>query len=93
MVVLVGIALFDFQLDKKRLRITTQKREEQLKEHAYWQKVVKEHEGYRDGYYMLAVSEYRLNNIDQARIDVEKALELDPFFEQGRLFKKRLQEK
>ncbi len=86
LVMLVGIALFDFQLDTERLTIAKQNKEKLLKERDYWQRIVGEHQGYRDGYYMLAVSEYRLGNTEQAQTYVQKVLELDPFFEEGRVF-------
>lgn len=91
LLVLFGIGLYDFQIDKDRLIMGREKKEELRKERGYWQQVVEGHSGYRDGYYMLAVSEYRLNNTDAARLNIEKALELDPLFEQGRLFNSFLQ--
>ncbi|MBI2034505.1 MAG: hypothetical protein HYT11_02110 [Candidatus Levybacteria bacterium] len=93
LLVLFLIGLYDYQLDKSRLAMAQGKKEELLKQRNYWQQVVGDHKGYRDGYYMLAVSEFRLNNKNEARVNIEKALELDPLFEQGKRFKEKLQEK
>lgn len=92
LLVLFFIGLYDYRHDKDRLVMAQNKKEELLKERDYWQQVVGDHKGYRDGYYMLSVSEYRLSNADQARVNIEKALELDPLFEQGRAFQQKLRD-
>lgn len=50
----------------------------------YWEKIVEKYKGYRDGYFELAVFNYRLNNTEKAKDYLKKVLKLDPNFEQGK---------
>ncbi len=59
-------------------------RQEILLKKAYWQKIVKEYKGYRDGYFQLALLEYQLKNKEKAKVYLQEALKLDPNFEEGR---------
>lgn len=56
----------------------------------FWEKVTVEKPDYRDGYFMLAVLQYRLGKKDEASVNVKKALELDPNFKEGREFERKL---
>lgn len=55
---------------------------------SYWQDITKRFANYRDGYFSLAVLYYRLGNDVKARENIEKALSIDPRFEQGLAFAK-----
>lgn len=59
-------------------------------ERAFWEAVTKERPGFRDGYFMLALLEYRLGKEQEAKQNVSKALEIDPNFQKGREFEKIL---
>lgn len=48
------------------------------------EKVVQQYPNYRDGFFKLALLEYRLENKEKAKLYVEKALKIDPNFEKGR---------
>jgi len=50
LLVLFGIGLYDYQFDKNRLAISKENKDKLLNERDYWQQVVEEHKGYRDGY-------------------------------------------
>lgn len=60
---------------------------------AYWQKVVAGRSGYRDGYFQLAVLEYQLGKNTDAKTYLDKAMQIDPNFEDGRRLEKVLNEK
>ncbi len=47
----------------------------------FWEKVVSERPGYRDGYLQLAILNYQLYENDKAKEYLNKALEIDPNFE------------
>ncbi len=57
---------------------------------SYWQKVVKKQEGYRDGYFMLAVLEYQIKNFSKSKEYLRKAMIIDPNFVPGLEFEKVL---
>lgn len=65
-------------------------RKEVLAKISYWQNVVTEKKGYRDGYFQLAVLWYQLGQNVKAQIYLSEALKLDPNFEEGRKLEKVL---
>lgn len=70
----LGIAS-DQAKDEKSTRSKRQSLENQ---YTYWQTVVSEHTQYRDGYLILASLSLALNQPNQLRFYVNKALQLDP---------------
>ena len=60
----VAIALqgLDMVRDMQRLREAQSKKQEILREIAYWEGVTRQYDDYRDGYFRLALLEYQLNN-------------------------------
>ncbi len=50
----------------------------------YWQKVVAEHNGYRDGYFQLAILSYELGRITDAKGYLVQAMQIDPNFVDGK---------
>jgi len=61
-----------------------------VSDRAFWEAVTKERPEYRDGYFMLALLEYRMGRKKEASQNVSKALKIDPNFVQGVEFKKIL---
>ena len=59
----------------------------------FWQGIIKTYPNYRDGYFRLATLEYELGNRNKAKEYVQKALELDPNFEEGRRLERMFLEK
>ena len=57
------------------------------------QGIIKTYPNYRDGYFRLATLEYELGNRNKAKEYVQKALELDPNFEEGRRLERMFLEK
>ena len=85
--VLVGFhLLFSIQ----RMSELNSQRREIISQIYYWQKVIEEHKNYRDGYYQLAFLEYRLKDIEKAKIYLAEVFRLDPNFEKGRDLEKVL---
>lgn len=52
---------------------------------AHWKKIADQYTGYRDVYYKIAVLEYRQGNVVEAKKYIQKALEVDPNFDAGRV--------
>lgn len=67
-----------------------QQRNALLDEKTYWEQVVAKHEGYRDAYFKLAVISYQLGEREQMHKYLDKALEIDPNFQEGREFKSNI---
>lgn len=55
-----------------------------VSDRVFWEAVTKERPEYRDGYFMLALLEYRMGRKQEAKKNVSKALEIDPNFREGR---------
>lgn len=60
-------------------------REQVIQEIAYWKQVGDTYSGYRDIYYRIAALQYKLGNEAESKAYIQKALELDPNFEEGRV--------
>lgn len=90
MVSLLGIVSYDVHRkyqDKKQIDV---RREEINMEIKHWQEIVNTYKDYRDGYFKLAILEYRLKDLEKSKYYLDKALTLDPNFEQGRRFEESL---
>ncbi|MBP9719474.1 MAG: tetratricopeptide repeat protein [Candidatus Levybacteria bacterium] len=69
------------------LRVQKQVMQEKAKvmrDMSFWQNVTVERPEYRDGYFMLAVLQYQIGKKQEAVATVQKALEIDPNFKEGR---------
>ena len=51
----------------------------------HWKKIAEKYIGYRDVYYRIAFLEYTQGNFEEAKKYVEKALQVDPNFDAGRV--------
>ena len=63
-----------------------------LEQISYWNSVVEKRADYRDGYFQLSVLSYQIGKKDDAIVYLEKALQIDPNFEEGRKLEKILNE-
>ena len=50
----------------------------------FWQSIAQKYEGYKDSYFQMAVLYYQLGNFEEAKLENQKALSLDPNFEDAR---------
>ncbi len=57
---------------------------------AHWKKIADQYTGYRDVYYKIAVLEYSQGNIAEAKKYIQKALEVDPNFDAGRVLGEKI---
>lgn len=78
---IVGLDLYQNLAQQKQLASQTSQLQSKLN---FWQKEVKNHPDYRDGYFSLALISYQLKDFDSSRLNLEKALNIDPNFEKGR---------
>ncbi|MBI4080877.1 MAG: hypothetical protein HY430_03860 [Candidatus Levybacteria bacterium] len=63
-----------------------------MKELQYWEDVSLKHAGYRDAYLQIAVRAYILGDRVKAKENIQKSLALDPNFEAGIAFAKKIGE-
>lgn len=70
------------KLANKKIKLTRQE--------IFWKEQVKVHPDFRDAYFSLALVEYQLNNLAEAKINLDKALVLDPNFKEGKELKSKL---
>lgn len=67
------------QLDK--IEMFRQKPSRLQKQLSYWNDILTKHPNYRDGFLQKAALEWQLKDEGLARVDLKKAIELDPNFE------------
>lgn len=91
----VAIVLQGVELVKhfNELRTIRNERQQIMGEIAYWSDVVEKHNDYRDGYFKLALLEYRLGNREKAREYIDKTLFIDPNYKDARAFQQRVEGK
>ncbi len=83
--ILIAIALQSFTLHdnirkEKRARSEHQRT---LSELSYWKNSLLRYQDSRDVNYKIATIEYKLGDIDEARVYLKKALQIDPNFKDG----------
>jgi tetratricopeptide (TPR) repeat protein len=84
---ILSLDLYSNIVEQKKL---SGERTRVMSEVAFWQNEIKKYPDYRDGYFSLALLHYRLRDVEEARKNLNKALELDPNFEKGRELEKVL---
>lgn len=82
-----GYDLYNNYQDKKKLDL---ERQEIISKIEKWKAIVSKYKDYRDGYFQLAILEYRLRDFTKSKLYLDKVLALDPNFEKGRVFEKVL---
>jgi tetratricopeptide (TPR) repeat protein len=89
----IGIVGFNLKMNLINLNTVKKERAEITTDINYWKGFVDKHQGYRDGYYQLAILEYRLGNQKQALDYLGKTLEIDPNFSGADLLMEKIKEK
>ena len=84
---LIILALQSVELKGNMLQAdqVVQDREQLLQEVVYWKQIADTYSGYRDIYYRIATLQYKLGNTQESKKYLQKALELDPNFEEARV--------
>lgn len=85
--VIIGIVLQGFRLSDnvRKVAIIENERLQLAKELSYWQDIARRYGGYRDVYLKIAGLQYQLGDLIQAKVNVNKALTLDPNFKDGQV--------
>lgn len=65
-------------------------REKVIEQIGYWKSVVEKRKDYRDGYFQLSVLSYQIGKKDEAKVYLEKVMQIDPNFKEGRELEKIL---
>ena len=93
-ILLLSIALVIFDIKDLLIKkeIVDSGRSKVLEQISYWNSVVEKRADYRDGYFQLSVLSYQIGKKDDAIVYLEKALQIDPNFEEGRKLEKILNE-
>ena len=79
-----AVSFYSLYDSYKKKQEIDKKRQEIVNNILYWEKVVDKYKDFRDGYFQLAVLEYRIRNFDKSKHYLDKVLALDPNFAQGR---------
>jgi hypothetical protein len=91
----VAVIMQGFELTGhiRELQMIRSEREQVRGEIAYWEGIVKMHEDYRDGYFKLALLEYRLGNKEKAREYIDRTLLIDPNYKAAHEFEDKIEGK
>ncbi len=81
-IVFQSIALYQNLQKEKLLR---QEREKTVQELNQWKGKLGEYKNYRDVYFKIAALNYKLGDMEESKIYIKKALEIDPNFKDGRV--------
>lgn len=93
MLFLFGVSTYDLYSNYQSKKKIDLERQEVISKIGKWEEIINKYKDYRDGYFQLAILEYRLRNFDKAKFYLKKTLDLDPNFEKGRDFEKILNSK
>ena len=81
-----GIGLFSVKLYQNYQKITqvnAQRQQIQSKIN-FWQSIADKYDGYKDAYFQMAILDYSLGNFKKAKVENQKALTLDPNFDDAK---------
>lgn len=81
-----GIIIFTFKIYENIAAYTkvVLERQNLRSQISFWKSISEKYEGYKDAYFRIALLEYRLGNFDKAKEYNQKALFLDPNFEDAK---------
>lgn len=86
-IILQSISLFNNMQEQQRIKA---KRGSVEKELSFWKNQLTKYKDARDIYFRIATLEYELGDKEAARVNLEKTLELDPNFKEGREMEQQL---
>jgi len=87
---LVSLDLYSNLKEQKNLMV---QKNHVLAQRGFWQSQVNSHPNFRDAYFNLALIDYQLKDFSEARLNLDKALTIDPNFEKGRQLEQILNSK
>ena len=77
---IIGIIASDVNTNLEKLQEVKKERSMLAAQAISWKEIIEKYSGYRDGYYQLAVIEYRLGNPEKAYQHLQKAISIDSGF-------------
>lgn len=80
----IAVIAYDTYRLEKQKQALMQEREKISSQINYWQDVTKKYQGYRDGYFQLALLEYQLGEKEKATVYLQNVFDIDPNYEPGR---------
>lgn len=81
---------YDLFVNLRQENNLANKKIELTRQELFWKDQVKTHPDFRDAFFSLALVEYQLNNLEDARNNLEKAMMLDPNFKEGKDLEEKL---
>jgi hypothetical protein len=92
LVLVLGITFFGFNFYKNfnKFRQINSQRQKIQSQINFWKSVTTKYDGYKDAYFRIAILEYQLGDYKSAKINNQKALLLDPNYEDARTLQKIL---
>lgn len=93
LVVLTAIILEGVKLQNtlQQADLAKEERIKLTKELAYWQSVTRQYNNYRDAYFKVAILQYQLGEMFQAKETLNKVVALDPNFENAHILSARIE--
>ena len=88
-VLVIGIGFFTvkvYQNYQQIVQINAQRQQIQGKIN-FWQSIADKYDGYKDAYFQMAILDYSLGNFKKAKMENQKALTLDPNFDDAKNLK------
>ena len=89
-VVLIGLLSYQLSLTTKQWLALQHKRAELQIQLKLWEDIAQKYPSYRDAYFEASLIAYQLNNREKAWVLVQKVMQLDPNFAQGKELENRL---
>jgi hypothetical protein len=89
---IIGITFVSVSIHRNTVIVISEitKKQEIQKQINFWQSVADKYQGYKDAYLQIAVLEYNLGDLGKARQANNKALLLDPNFEDAKKLERLL---
>lgn len=86
-ILVVSVDLYRNFNEEKKL---TAEKIKTLSDKAFWEYQIEARPDYRDAYFSLALINYKLMNFNEARENLDKSMDLDPNFKEGKDFEEIL---
>lgn len=86
----IVVVTYDLFSNLGQVNSSANKKIELTRQEIFWKEQVRAHPDFRDAYFSLALVEYQLNNPEQSKLNLDKALGLDPNFKEGKELQKKL---
>ena len=85
----IGIGFFGVKVyqDYQQINKINAQRQQIQGKINFWQSIADKYDGYKDAYFQMAILDYNLGNFKKAGLENQKALTLDPNFEDAKNLK------